>query len=62
MNHAAQYLMTHSALVLFTWILVQQAGLPVPGASLLLSIGSLASSGRIDFASSLGAAELGLEH
>jgi outer membrane protein TolC/membrane protein DedA with SNARE-associated domain len=56
MTHAAQYITTHGALLLFTWILVQQAGLPVPGASLLFLIGSLASSGRIDLASSLGAA------
>jgi hypothetical protein len=36
MTHAAQYVLAHGAMVLFTWILVQQAGLPVPGATLLL--------------------------
>ena len=57
MNHAAQYLMMHGALVVFAWILVQQAGLPVPGAPVLISIGSLANSGRIGFLSSLAARE-----
>jgi outer membrane protein TolC/membrane protein DedA with SNARE-associated domain len=59
MTHAAQYVCAHGTLVLFTWILVQQAGLPVPGATLLLSIGALASSGRADFAASLAAASGG---
>lgn len=59
MTHAAQYVCAHGALVLFTWILVRQAGLPVPDATLLLSIGALASSGRADFAASLAAASGG---
>src|SRR5258708_24962212 len=56
MTQAAQYALTHGALVLFIWILVQQLGLPIPSAPLLISVGSLASSGRIDFESSLMAA------
>ena len=56
MTHAAQYALTHGALVLFIWILFQQLGVPIPSAPLLISVGSLASSGRIDFASSLMAA------
>src|SRR5260370_25670453 len=56
MTHAAQYALTHGALVLFIWILVQQLGVPIPSAPLLISVGSLASSGRIDFESSLMAA------
>jgi membrane protein DedA with SNARE-associated domain len=56
MTQAAQYALTHGALVLFIWILSQQLGVPIPSAPLLISVGSLASSGRIDFASSLMAA------
>src|SRR5258708_12070736 len=56
MTQAAQYALTHGALVLFIWILFQQLGLPIPSAPLLISVGSLASSGRIDFDSSLMAA------
>ncbi len=56
MTHAAQFVLTHGALVLFLWILIQQIGLPIPSAPLLISVGSLASSGRIGFATSLMAA------
>jgi len=55
-THAAQYVLAHGAFVLFIWILIQQAGLPIPGAPMLVSIGSLASLGRIDLRSSLATA------
>lgn len=56
MTHAAQYLLTHGALVLFAWVLVQQIGVPIPTAPLLIYVGTLASTGRISFACSLAAA------
>lgn len=56
MTHAAQFVLSHGALVLFTWILIQQIGLPIPSAPLLISIGTLASSGRVDLEFSLAAA------
>ena len=56
MTHAAQYLLTHGALVLFVWVLIQQIGVPIPTAPLLISVGTLASSGHINFACSLAAA------
>ena len=56
MTHIAQYVLMHGVLVLFTWILLQQAGLPIPSAPLLISAGALASGGRIGLASSLTAA------
>ncbi len=37
MTHAAQFVLTHGALVLFLWILIQQIGLPIPSAPLLIS-------------------------
>ena len=55
MTHLAQYVLTHGALVLFAWILAQQAGAPIPSVPLLLVVGSLASSGRVNVASVLGA-------
>jgi membrane protein DedA with SNARE-associated domain len=55
MTHAVQYVLTHGALALFTWILAQQAGAPISSALLLLSVGSLASAGRIDIRSFLAA-------
>jgi outer membrane protein TolC/membrane protein DedA with SNARE-associated domain len=55
MTHAIQYILTHGAPVLFAWILIQQAGAPLPSAALLLSVGTLASSGRVNIASVLAA-------
>ena len=46
MTHAAQFALAHGAAFLFTWILLQQAGVPIPSAPLLIAVGSLASSSR----------------
>jgi membrane protein DedA with SNARE-associated domain len=56
MTHATQFALAHGAALLFTWILLQQAGVPIPSAPLLIAAGSLASSRRLDLASSLMAA------
>ena len=56
MTSAAQFVLTHGAAILFTWILAQQAGVPIPSAPLLVAVGSLASSRRLSLASSLIAA------
>jgi membrane protein DedA with SNARE-associated domain len=56
MTHAAQFALTHGAALLFTWILLQQAGVPIPSAPLLIAAGSLASNGRLRLVPSLVAA------
>jgi membrane protein DedA with SNARE-associated domain len=56
MTHAAQFALAHAAAFLFTWILLQQAGAPIPSAPLLVAAGSLAGSTRLGLASSLTAA------
>jgi membrane protein DedA with SNARE-associated domain len=56
MTHATQFAVTHGAALLFTWILLQQAGVPIPSAPLLIAVGSLASSRRLGLPSSLMAA------
>jgi membrane protein DedA with SNARE-associated domain len=56
MTHAAQFALAHGAALLFTWILLQQAGVPIPSAPLLIAAGSLANSSRLGLASSLMAA------
>jgi membrane protein DedA with SNARE-associated domain len=55
MTHAAQFALAHAAAFLFTWILLQQAGAPIPSAPLLVAAGSLAGSTRLGLASSLTA-------
>jgi len=56
MTHAAQFALTHGAALLFTWILLHQAGVPIPSAPLLIAVGSLASNGRLRLVPSLVAA------
>jgi membrane protein DedA with SNARE-associated domain len=56
MTHAAQFALTHGAALLFTWILLQQSGVPIPSAPLLVAVGSLASNGRLRLVPSLVAA------
>jgi membrane protein DedA with SNARE-associated domain len=56
MTHAAQFALAHGAALLFAWILLQQAGVPIPSAPLLIAVGSLASNGRLRLLPSLVAA------
>jgi membrane protein DedA with SNARE-associated domain len=56
MTHAVQFALTHGAALLFTWILLQQAGVPIPSAPLLIAVGSLASYRRLRLVPSLVAA------
>jgi len=53
MTHAAQFALAHGAALLFIWILLQQAGVPIPSAPLLIAVGSLASYGRLRLVPSL---------
>ena len=54
--HAIQFLVDHGIAVLFVCVLAEQSGLPVPSVPLLLTVGSLASVGRINPIVSLGVA------
>lgn len=56
MTNAAQFALTHGPAILFTWILLQQTGVPIPSAPLLIAVGSLASCGRLRLVPSLVAA------
>jgi membrane protein DedA with SNARE-associated domain len=56
MTHATQFALAHGAALLFAWILLQQVGVPIPSAPLLIAVGSLASNGRLRLVPSLVAA------
>ncbi|MGP8258827.1 MAG: DedA family protein [Acidobacteriaceae bacterium] len=58
MHQIIQFLLNHGIAVLFVAVLTEQAGLPVPGAPVLLAVGSLASLGRMNLTSSIGMALL----
>ena len=42
MNEVIQFLIHHGYAVIFTWVLAEQIGVPVPAAPLLLAVGVLA--------------------
>ena len=47
MNYTLQYLLNHGYSVLFAWVLVEQAGVPIPSAPILLAAGALVGFGRM---------------
>jgi len=57
-NEIIQFLIQHGYAVLFVWILVEQIGLPLPGAPLLLAAGALAGEGLLSFPPAFGVAVL----
>lgn len=59
MNEALEFVVRHGALVLFVAVFVEQIGLPVPAAPLLLAAGALVGAGKIGWAAALGAAVVG---
>ena len=53
MDQAVEFFVRHNNSVLFAWIFAEQAGLPIPAVPLLLAVGAMANSGRIQLAWSL---------
>jgi membrane protein DedA with SNARE-associated domain len=49
MNEFMQFLIEYGYLVIFLWVLLDQAGLPLPAAPLLLAAGALAGIGELSF-------------
>ncbi|MDE1155662.1 MAG: VTT domain-containing protein [Acidobacteriaceae bacterium] len=50
MNWAMQLFMHHAYAVLFGWVLVEQAGLPIPSVPILLAAGTMSSAHRLHIA------------
>jgi membrane protein DedA with SNARE-associated domain len=50
MDQVTQFLIQHGYVVLFLWVLAEQAGLPVPAGPLLLAAGALAGHGHLNLA------------
>lgn len=59
MNDIIEVVARHGPTVLFGWVLLDQAGLPLPAVPLLLVIGALAGAGRLSLGLGLGAAVAG---
>jgi membrane protein DedA with SNARE-associated domain len=56
MDGAIQALLQYGYAILFVWVLLEQAGLPVPAVPVLLGVGALAAHGRMSLAAALGLA------
>lgn len=50
MTEVLQFVVHYGYALLFFWVLIEQGGLPIPAAPLLLAAGALASQGRMHFA------------
>jgi membrane protein DedA with SNARE-associated domain len=59
MSDLIGFVVRHGPPVLFGWVLVDQAGVPLPAVPLLLVIGALAGAGRLSLFWAIGAAVAG---
>lgn len=50
MAEVLQFVVQHGYVLLFFWVLAEQAGLPIPAAPLLLAAGALAGQRQLNFA------------
>jgi|SRR5208337_174872 len=50
MTESLQFVVQHGYLLLFFWVLAEQAGLPIPATPLLLAAGALAGQHQLNFA------------
>jgi membrane protein DedA with SNARE-associated domain len=48
LEKAADFLIRHGYVVLFGWVLLEQLGLPIPAAPLLIAAGALARAGKMN--------------
>ncbi len=49
MAELIQFVVQHGYVLLFVWVMIEQAGLPIPAAPLLLGVGALAGQHQINF-------------
>jgi len=54
-----QFVITHGYVILFVWVLLEQAGLPTPAEPILLAAGALAGTGQMHLALILGMGVVG---
>jgi membrane protein DedA with SNARE-associated domain/rhodanese-related sulfurtransferase len=59
MNETLQFVVRHGYMLVFVWVFVEQAGLPIPSAPMLLAAGALAGTNRMNLAAAIAIAVLG---
>jgi membrane protein DedA with SNARE-associated domain len=60
LEQAADFLIRHGYVVLFGWVLLEQLGLPIPAAPLLIAAGALARAGRMNLSFAVALAFIAL--
>ncbi len=58
MNDLIQFVVRHGYLLVFAWVFVEQAGLPIPSAPLLLAVGALAGTREMNLGLAISVAVL----
>ncbi len=53
MKEIVDFLILHGYAVLFTWVLLEQLGLPIPSIPMLLAAGALAGAGQLSLSSTI---------
>ena len=48
MNELLQFVVRHGYTLVFAWVFIEQAGLPIPSAPLLLAVGALAGTHQMN--------------
>jgi membrane protein DedA with SNARE-associated domain/rhodanese-related sulfurtransferase len=59
MSETLRFVVTHGYVMVFAWVFVEQAGLPIPSAPMLLAAGALSGMGRMNLGVAIACAALG---
>ncbi len=59
MNELLQFVVQHGYMLVFAWVFVEQAGLPIPSAPLLLAVGALAGTHQMNLGVAIAFATIG---
>src|SRR5579863_4845394 len=59
MTETLQFVVRHGYLLVFAWVFVEQAGLPIPSAPLLLAAGALSGLHQMHLATAIAFATIG---
>jgi membrane protein DedA with SNARE-associated domain/rhodanese-related sulfurtransferase len=59
MNELLQFVVRHGYMLVFAWVFVEQAGLPVPSAPLLLAAGALSGTHQMNLGMAIAFATIG---
>jgi membrane protein DedA with SNARE-associated domain/rhodanese-related sulfurtransferase len=59
MTQTLQFVVRHGYLVLFAWVFMEQAGLPIPSAPMLLAAGALAGMRQMNLGTAIACAAFG---